>query len=83
MNMNMNIEMNTKYFECQVVFRQVWIYQITQWVINIMALDKDSKNMSSGLPCSAIFPSVMPSTVAKTTKPMMFVPDTLFCTGSQ
>ena len=41
------------------------------------------KTWAAGLPCSCIFPSVIPSTVAKTTGPMMFIPGTLFCTGSQ
>ena len=40
----------------------------------IMAPDNASKKFKSGLPGSPIFPSVIPSTVANTTRPRILVP---------
>lgn len=49
---------------------------MTQFVMIIMEEERASKNLSRGFPSSFILPSVMPSTVEKTTRPMMLVPDT-------
>lgn len=54
-------------------------YQITQFVMIIIADERVSKNRSNGRPSGPIFPRVIPRTVEKTTRPRMFVPSAYSC----
>jgi len=51
-------------------------YQTTLLVIIIMASERDVKKFSKGFPFGPNLPRVIPSTVAKTTRPIKFIPDT-------
>ena len=70
-----SLSKNQIFLQCPWKLRKnKFTHQITQLVMIIIAAERASKKFNKGLPLGPIFPSVIPNTVAKTTRPRIFIP---------